>query len=100
MKEWLKQLRIEAQADYVGLWQVARVLSAENRGLEQVTPSIITEAVDSLIRDGALTIGQFENDTFVEWDGTLTEKLHRLHSELVELGHVPDIGDVAWITAR
>ena len=92
-------LRAECSDDYVGLWEVVRLLRDGGMGSAESAERIVA-VVAALLDDPEITIGQFADGTFREWPGNAQDRVARLERELVALGRTPDIGDVAWLVRR
>lgn len=88
-------VRLEAQQDYVGLWELHRLLE-EHGGS---SPTRIAQVVDVLLRDGSVDLGQFAEGRFYRWSEPIEMILARLESEMQVLNRPPDIGEIAWLVA-
>ena len=97
--EVVHELRQECEEDYVGLWEVARLLQEFRLGVGSRGQTIAAVAA-ALLADPEITIGQFEDKVFQEWPGDTADRVERLKRELSNLGRAPDIGEVAWIAKR
>lgn len=97
--ELIAQLREECDEDYVGVWEILSVLRRNGLGNDGVTEEIASVTA-ALLASPDITIGQFTDGVFHEWPGDTGSRLKRLESELRQIGHEPDIGDVAWLTKR
>jgi hypothetical protein len=95
----IARVREECNEDYVGLWEIYRILEAK-RGSAPDGPAVVTTIVRALLNDEGVAIGQFEDEVFAEWPGDRETKLKRLRSELENLGRAPNIGEVAWLAKR
>lgn len=94
----VERVREEGETDYVGIWTISRMLGVSpNR--EQLESDSVTAIVKSLLVDGTMVIGQFEDGSFRPWSGDLESRLQRLQSELSTLGRAPDIGEIGWLVA-
>jgi hypothetical protein len=96
LQDIASQVRREAAEDYVGLWQISRLL----RSAVVSSDSTLTDLLHQLLTDGSMDIGQFEGKTFHPWAGTTDSKIARVSSELTKLGRDPDIGEIAWLVLR
>jgi len=95
----VSELRQECSEDYVGVWQITRMLRDEGHTPVEM-PDRVVEVVAALLSDGRVDIGQFEDEAFTAWQGDVGAKVSRLKAELQALGREPDIGEVAWLAER
>lgn len=96
LREVSELIRLEAQEDYVGLWQIHRLL--EERGAS--SPRRIAQVVDILLRGGSVDVGDFSAGQFSRWDEPVDAAVDRVEREVQKLDRPPDIGEVAWLVAR
>lgn len=96
LQDIASQVRREAAEDYVGLWQISRLLR------DGAVPghATLTDVLRQLLADDSMDIGQFEGKTFHPWAGTTDSKVQRVSSELAKLGRDPDIGEIGWVVVR
>lgn len=98
LKNIVKKLLLDAQDDYVGLWQiVARLsnISAPPSGdyLRQSTLLIVAQLLDHGVVAGQLIAG----GGFEQWMAQDSiSVLKRIEREWKELGGKPEIGDICW----
>jgi hypothetical protein len=92
-------VRENAEADFVGLWEIASMLD-EDYGSAAVTTESMVAVVRELLKPGDHVLGDFRGSTFVPWPGSSSEQLDRLTNDLTALGRAPDIGEVGWLAAR
>ena len=96
----LTRIRRELHEDYVGVWQIARILREAGYNQREALTNGIVDAVATLLVEGDADIGQFQGGAFRSWQGAADAKLKRLRDELIILGTDPDIGEIAWLVAR
>ena len=92
-------LRKECSEDYVGLWQISRVLTDANVPAIELS-TLTLDVVSELLSDSRVDIGQFHEGVFVQWQGETEHKVSRLKTELQALGRPPDIGEIAWLAEQ
>lgn len=87
--------RQEMSKDYVGLWHIQQVL--EDQDIRGANGEGIISIVEELLSDSSVEVGQFREDRFEPWRGSVTDRIDRLRSELAALGRKPTVGDVCWL---
>jgi hypothetical protein len=100
MEDLQREILEELQEDYIGLWEVARLVGAElDTDEEAVIHENTLHLVESmlmhgLIRPGAPTV---EGD-FLPWDEAENpgKSLLRISQEWERLGRLPSLGDITW----
>jgi hypothetical protein len=89
----------ECQEDYVGLWSIVRTVRA-NLVEEASVPEVTLSVVQKLLDAGQIVAGEFRGTDFMTWEIPTSAVLSRVQQECNKLGRDPDIGEVAWFTAR
>lgn len=95
----------EAQSDVVGLWAVLWQVKNEFRSLSSEEAKAATlEVVRDALSRGEIVVGEFvggdtETTSFIPWEMSLTDALHRIESEWGALAREPNLGDIAWFVA-
>lgn len=90
----IRQFRVEAEEDYVGMWEISRAIES----LEEPDQSeLITQVVAALLDEPSVVLGQFEGESFVPWPGGREDWIERVRTELRAYGGKPDIGDIGWL---
>ncbi len=98
LDQFTTALRADCAEDYVGIWEVARHLRDAGWG-GSLTDDVLS-VVGKLLEDPSIMIGQFRDNIFEAWPGTVEAQLGRVTTELKELGRDPDIGEIAWLVQR
>ena len=95
----------EAQSDVVGLWAVLWQVKAELPSLTAEEAKVATLEVirDALSREEVI-VGDFREDgretiSFVPWQASVTDGVHRIGVEWGVLGREPNLGEIAWFVA-
>ena len=89
------RFRSECEADGVGIWQVVKA-AGKGQTPEQVASECVA-VVRSVLADGLVNIGQFEQGKFIPWPGNTDDQLDRLAAEILALEARVDIGDIGWL---
>lgn len=99
----LESLREECKDDHVGLWRVVRAVR-EDLGVSRDSEvrRETGQVLRSLLNQQGMRVGRPTPDGrgFLAWQLPPEEAVQRILSEWDALGHDPDIGDVAWLTAE
>lgn len=97
----VEAFRRECAVDHVGLWCIPwhfrEVEKVADAGLRQ---SLSLEVVRHLLASDDIGVGQFANGAFSFWPLPPSYALQRVETEWQQLGHEPDMGDIAWFTTR
>lgn len=91
-------LRADCAEDYVGIWEVSRHL--RESGWKGSLMDDVVSVVGKLLEDPSIMIGQFHDNVFEAWPGSIEAQLGRVAAELQDLGRDPDIGEIAWLAQR
>jgi hypothetical protein len=88
----------EMQDDYVGLWEIARLVRTElgfenETGIFETTLRVVEDMVlEGLICPGVATAG----GRFESWPVDPEQALHTINTAWEELGRTPRVGEIAW----
>jgi hypothetical protein len=95
-----QQILAECHEDYVGLWSIVRRIRHE--GIPEGTNIIDTTLglLLPLLASREIIAGQFKDNKFREWKLGPKEVIAKIEAEWKELGHDPDIGEIAWFTSE
>lgn len=93
LRSIVHELVTETAEDDVGLWRVHQKLDR----LGEASTERIVQIVAQILHDDRIQIGQFSDAGFEVWPERGEARLARLQRELEELGHAPNIGEVAWL---
>ena len=87
----------ECKEDYVGLWSlIRRVRSAGDSEEESQIRDRTLDLLYSLLSQGKVSAGQFESGKFQLWKDSPSEIVARIKHEWIDLGRVPNMGDIVW----
>jgi hypothetical protein len=102
IEEILNEIHRECFEDYVGLWTIPwhfREIYGINDEVVRRIESF--KVLERLLEFPDIGVGQFnESGSFDFWNLPVSEVLKKLASEWDGLGHEPNIGDIAWFTAK
>jgi hypothetical protein len=98
MADLEREVLEEMRSDYVGLWEIARLVSAELGAEDEPTVREHTLGlIENMIMYGLIRPGVAkDNGGFEPWSEDTGRANLRIREEWEALGHVPEVGDVAW----
>lgn len=96
----LQEILAESREDYVGLWKIIRKVQAVGITEESKVMDATLTLVMQLLSHEKTDAGQFHNRRFEVWDVSPEEIITRIKHEWLDLGRVPNIGDIVWFTAK
>jgi hypothetical protein len=98
MADLEREVLEEMRSDYIGLWEIARLVSAEIGSEDEPAIREYTlQVVENMMMYGLIRPGVAQDTGgFEPWTEDTGRALLRISQEWEDLGHVPEVGDVAW----
>ncbi len=93
----LEKMVLQAcREDYVGLWELVRIVERELPGVDLVTSTM--NLIRKLLSEGLIRAGEPTSDGrgFLAWEGGVEETLSRIEFEWRRLRRKPTLGEVVW----
>jgi hypothetical protein len=94
-----REILEEMKDDYLGLWEIARLVSTElgfednETAVYETTLQILESMImEDLIRPGVPT----DDGEFKPWTTGPGRSMRTISEEWAQLGRMPTVGDVAW----
>jgi len=100
MEDLQREILEELKEDYMGLWEIARLVSTELGTDDELAIHDNTlQIVENMLMHGLILPGVPTNEgEFLPWVEARNpgKSLLRISEEWDRLGHLPSLGDIAW----
>ena len=94
----IQSVLAESNEDFVGLWLLVRRMREEFLDRSHIR-DLVLSALEVLLSEYGLLIGDFKQDEFLPWRCTPSEAVNRVDTEWQSLGRDPDVGEIAWLVS-